>query len=65
MVSTDSLVELRSSNSSNSVYIMGGDMKMKAQDFRPHATCKEMIFRSEKPSLVQNNDGISSSVSNL
>jgi len=44
---------------------MGGDMKIKAQDFRPHATCKEMIFRSEKPSLVQNNDGVSSSVSNL
>ena len=65
LVSTDSLVELRSSDSSNSVYIMGGDMKMKAQDFRPHATCKEMIFRSEKPSLVLNNDGISSSVSNL
>ena len=38
---------------------------MNAKDFKPHATCKEMIFRSEKPSLVGNNDGVSSSVSNL
>jgi hypothetical protein len=53
LISTDSLVELRSSDSS-SVYIMGGDIKMKASDFRPHATAKEMIFRSEKPSLIEN-----------
>ena len=54
LISTDSLVELRSSDSSSSVYIMGGDMKMKASDFRPHATAKEMIFRSEKPSMIDN-----------
>ena len=64
LISTDSLVELRSSDSS-SVYIMGGDMKMKACDFRPHATAKEMIFRSEKPSLVENQDGVASSVNKI
>jgi hypothetical protein len=42
-------------------------MKMNAQDFRPHATTRDMIFRDEKPSLglKSGTDGVSSSVSNL
>jgi hypothetical protein len=49
MVSTESLVELRSSDESSS-YVLGGEVR--AYDFKPHATAREM-FKKEilKPSL--------------
>jgi hypothetical protein len=48
LISTESLVELRSSD--ESLNLMGGDFK--TYDFRPHATARDM-FKKEilKPSL--------------
>jgi len=67
MLSTESLVELRSSDESSASYILGGDVK--AYDFKPHATAREM-FKKEilKPSLgsgTESGGQVSSSVSNV
>ena len=66
MVSTESLVELRSSD--ESMNLMGGDFR--TYDFRPHATARE-IFKKEilKPSIGSGSEfgaqPVSSSVSNV
>lgn len=62
-MSTESLVELRSSDDSSSFHIFGAEGK--TYDFRPHATARE-IFKAElmKPSLGNVNEGVSSSMSN-
>jgi hypothetical protein len=66
MISTESLVELRSSD--ESLYVLGEDVK--TYDFRPHATARDM-FKKEilKPSLGSGSEAggppVSSSVSNV
>ena len=65
-MSTESLVELRSSD--ESLNLMGGDFK--TYDFRPHATARD-IFKKEilKPSIGSGSESggqpVSSSVSNV
>lgn len=66
LISTESLVELRSSD--ESLYLLGENVK--TYDFRPHATARE-LFKQEilKPSIGSGSEAgyppVSSSVSNV
>ena len=65
-ISTESLVELRSSDESSSLYVFGGG-NVKNYDFHPHATAKDILKKEIlKPSLGSVVDGpqVSSSVGN-